>query len=202
MAAYISVTRDRDSGRVYPDPITGALQVDYTPSAFDRAHALEGAIAVCKILYVAGAREIDSYICGVAPFVRDDDDDDALEPEATQSEVLSSKQDDTDYDEEKGGYEIKDSRFLAWLEQVRRLGANPDNASASSAHQMGTCRMSATEDKGVVDMHGKVWGTKGLYVADSSVFPSASGVNPMITVMATADWIARAVDEDLKGKRA
>lgn len=184
MAAYISVTRDRDAGRVYPDPATGDLQIDYTPSVFDRAHALEGAIAVCKILYVQGARQIDSYVHGVDPFVQEDWE-------------LASQQDGSDCDE-KG---IKDPRFLAWLDQVRRLGANSDQVSCSSAHQMGTCRMSATEEKGVVDVHGKVWGIEDLYVADTSVFPSASGVNPMVTVMAIADWIARAVDEDLKGMK-
>lgn len=196
MAAYISVTRDRDAGRVYPDPVTGELQIDYTPSAFDRAHALEGALAVCKILYVTGAREIDAYVHGVAPFVRDDSE---LE-EFVVGGSSSSSEDEDDHPN-RGGYEIRDPRFLAWLAQARRLGANPDNAAASSAHQMGTCRMSATEDKGVVDAHGKVWGTQGLYVADTSVFPSASGVNPMVTAMAIADWIARAVDRDLKGSQ-
>lgn len=182
MAAYISVTRDRDAGRVYPDPATGDLQIDYTPSAFDRAHAVEGTIAICKILYVQGARQIDSYVYGVDPFVREDWE-------------FASQHDGGDCDEEG----IKDPRFLAWLDQVRRLGKNSENVSCSSAHQMGTCRMSATEENGVVDVRGKVWGTEGLYVADTSVFPSASGVNPMVTVMALADWIATAVDEDLKG---
>lgn len=190
MAAYISVTRDRDAGRVYVDPITGDLQVDYTPSAFDRAHTLEGTIAICKILYVNGACEIDSYVHGVDPFVRD-------EAELEQQQAADAKDDGDD-----GKDDIKDPRFLAWLAQVRRLGANPENVSSSSAHQMGTCRMSTTEDNGVVDVHGKVWGTQGLYVADTSVFPSASGVNPMVTVMAIADWIARAVDEDLKREKA
>jgi choline dehydrogenase-like flavoprotein len=58
---------------------------------------------------------------------------------------------------------------------------------------MGTCRMSAREKDGVVDPHGRVWGTEGLYVADASVFPSASGVNPMVTNMAISDYISRGV---------
>ena len=36
------------------------------------------------------------------------------------------------------------------------------------------------------------------YVADASVFPSASGVNPQITVMAIADWIANGIAEELE----
>lgn len=192
--AFISVTRDRDPGRVYLDPVTGGLQIEYTPSAFDRAHALEGALAICKILYVMGARDIDAFIHGLEPFVRED-----------TSELRSVKgSDESSTNVQEAGEEGEDAQingptFAAWLEKVRRLGAVPGNAPCASAHQMGTCRMSASGDGGVVDPQGKVWGTEGLYVADSSVFPSASGVNPMITVMAIADWIARAVDRDLKG---
>jgi len=48
-----------------------------------------------------------------------------------------------------------------------------------------------------VDPSGRVWGTQGLYVADTSVFPQASGVNPMITGMATARGIARGLAKHL-----
>jgi choline dehydrogenase-like flavoprotein len=47
-------------------------------------------------------------------------------------------------------------------------------------------------------MHGKVFGTEGLYVSDASVFPSASGVNPMITNMAISDWISQQLSDDIK----
>lgn len=64
---------------------------------------------------------------------------------------------------------------------------------------MGTCRMSATSKSGVVDPRGKVWGVDdGLYVADASVFPSASGVNPMVSVMGLADWISSGVIKEGK----
>lgn len=33
-----------------------------------------------------------------------------------------------------------------------------------------------------VDPRARVWGTESLYVADASVFPTASAVNPMLTV--------------------
>lgn len=188
-AGFISVARDRDPGRVLMDPATGDLQIDYTPSAFDRAHAIEGDLALCKIMYVTGAREINPFIHGVDPFVRDDAELQAAR--ATAEEAHASG----------GLFQIDDPRFSAWLDKARQLGNVLGNPPCSSAHQMGTCRMSASEDDGVVDAFGKVWATEGLYVADSSVFPSASGVNPMITVMAIADRIARAVDRDLKGQK-
>ena len=57
--------------------------------------------------------------------------------------------------------------------------------------------MSASPKRGVVDPEGRVWGTENLYVADASVFPSASGVNPMVTNMAIADMISRRIAEGL-----
>ena len=50
---------------------------------------------------------------------------------------------------------------------------------------MSTARMGGRRDA-VADPEGRVRGVRGLYVADASGFPSASGVNPMLTVMALA----------------
>ena len=55
-----------------------------------------------------------------------------------------------------------------------------------SAHQMGTARMSATAADGPIDPDGRVYGVEGLLVTDASAFPTASGVNPMLTIMALA----------------
>jgi choline dehydrogenase-like flavoprotein len=38
---------------------------------------------------------------------------------------------------------------------------------------------------------GAVYGLKGVYVADASIFPASSGVNPMITIMALARHVAK-----------
>ena len=45
----------------------------------------------------------------------------------------------------------------------------------------------------VCDPHGQVWDTPGLYVFDGSAFPTASGVNPMVTIEALAHMNARAL---------
>jgi choline dehydrogenase-like flavoprotein len=37
---------------------------------------------------------------------------------------------------------------------------------------------------------------RGLYVADASLFPTALGVNPMVTVMALAARVAAAAHSD------
>jgi choline dehydrogenase-like flavoprotein len=81
---------------------------------------------------------------------------------------------------------------LAWERfdaRVDHLGAGPNNLMLFSAHQMGTCRMGADPSKSVVDATGEVHGYQGLYLADGSIFPQASGVNPMITIMGLAHWI-------------
>lgn len=62
-------------------------------------------------------------------------------------------------------------------------------------HVFGTCRMSADPNTGTVDENGKVRGVDGVYLADASVFPSPSAVNPQATVMALADVISRRLGE-------
>ncbi len=59
-----------------------------------------------------------------------------------------------------------------------------------SAHQMGTAGIGSARDS-VSDPDGAVRGVRGLHVADASAFPNASGVNPMLTVMALARRNAR-----------
>ena len=66
-----------------------------------------------------------------------------------------------------------------------------------SAHQMGTCRMGADPRTSVCDERGAVRGIDGLFVADASLFPAASGVNPMVTVMT----VAKLVGEELVASR-
>ncbi len=52
-----------------------------------------------------------------------------------------------------------------------------------SAHQMGSCRMGTDAKTSVTNEYGEVHGVKGLFVADGSLFPAASGVNPMLSIL-------------------
>jgi choline dehydrogenase-like flavoprotein len=175
MVGYISIARDRDTGRVYPDPVDGRVRFTYHPSKFDKRHILAGLLANAKIQYVQGATEIFTVIPGMRPFVRD----------------TSTPQ---------SGDGINDPAFQTWLDEVQAKGFPTPESTFVSAHQMGTCRMSAVEKDGVVDPTGRVWGTEGVYVADASVFPSASGVNPMVTNMAISDWVSRGVAAGMGGR--
>lgn len=51
-------------------------------------------------------------------------------------------------------------------------------------HHMGTTRMHASPDQGVVDADGKVHGIANLFIAGSSVFPTAGFANPTLTIVA------------------
>jgi len=73
-----------------------------------------------------------------------------------------------------------------WLRRVDAAGWGPNEILLVTFHQMASCRMGASARTSVVDAENRVWGIRGLYIADASVFPSASGVNPMLTVMAIA----------------
>jgi choline dehydrogenase-like flavoprotein len=65
---------------------------------------------------------------------------------------------------------------------------------ARTAHPQGGNGMSADPAKGVVGSDFKVHGTENLYVADASVFPSAIGVNPQMTVMALAHLAGKYIE--------
>jgi nucleoside-diphosphate-sugar epimerase/choline dehydrogenase-like flavoprotein len=54
------------------------------------------------------------------------------------------------------------------------------------AHPTGTTRMSKRPEDGVVDTNCKVHGVDGLYIAGSSVFPTAGHANPTLTIVALA----------------
>lgn len=64
------------------------------------------------------------------------------------------------------------------------------NIECSSQHPLGTCRMGPDRKTSVVDPEGRVWGTRGLYVADGSIVPTSLGVNPQLTIMTLATRIA------------
>ena len=67
--------------------------------------------------------------------------------------------------------------------------------SIASAHPMGGCRIGTDPSNSVTNDRGKVHGLDWLYVADGSLFPGSSGVNPYVTIMALADRVAEGLRE-------
>ncbi|KAI3322933.1 long-chain fatty alcohol dehydrogenase [Xylariaceae sp. AK1471] len=166
MTCHISLCRDRDAGSVTPEPIDGSPVINYSPSKFDRAHIVKGLVGIAKLCYIEGAKSLFPAVPDVPPF-------ECKQPVDQR--------------------DIADEDFVKWLRLLERTTLDPLRTTFNSAHQMGTARMGSNAETSVVDESGKVWGYEGLFVADASVFPTASGVNPMITIMAIADRIARGV---------
>ena len=79
-----------------------------------------------------------------------------------------------------------DAGFDVFLKELLFRAERRAPLAVFSAHQMGTARMGSTAEAGAIDPEGRVYGVEGLLVADTSAFPTASGVNPMLTVMALA----------------
>lgn len=81
----------------------------------------------------------------------------------------------------------------AYLREVEERSLEPNRTMLFSAHQMGSARMASDARRGVIGPDHAVFGTRGLYVADGSAFPSASGVNPMLTILALAHRAAQSI---------
>jgi choline dehydrogenase-like flavoprotein len=93
-------------------------------------------------------------------------------------------------------YEIGTKADIPKLKDAVRN--NPDGLMLGSAHPQGGNRMGENEDKCVVDSNCKVFGFDNLYVCDASVFPTAVGVNPQLTVMALATITANKIIKNWK----
>lgn len=63
---------------------------------------------------------------------------------------------------------------------------------------MGTCRMGSCEETSAIDEDGECWEVDNLYVTDGSTFPSASGANPMVTILTISDMVSRRLVSRLK----
>jgi choline dehydrogenase-like flavoprotein len=83
-----------------------------------------------------------------------------------------------------------------------RRGYTKCRMSYITFHQMASCAMGADPARSVVGETGESHDVRGLYVVDASAFPTSSGVNPMITIMAIADHVARGILERCKRGRA
>jgi choline dehydrogenase-like flavoprotein len=66
----------------------------------------------------------------------------------------------------------------------------PQDLKLMAFHPLGTARMDARPEHGVLDANGRVHGTERVYVCDGSAVPSSLGVNPQITIMTLATRLA------------
>ena len=91
-----------------------------------------------------------------------------------------------------------------FVERVQRIALARGGWRLFTAHQMGTCRMGNDPKTSVADPWGQLHDTKGVWIGDGSAFPTASGTNPMVTIMALSHRTAEAIagrTEETHGSR-
>jgi hypothetical protein len=69
----------------------------------------------------------------------------------------------------------------------------PAELRLEAFHPMGTARIAADPREGACAADGSLHGTRDLYVADGSLFPTSVGVNPMMTIIAFSKQISRGI---------
>ncbi len=84
-----------------------------------------------------------------------------------------------------------------YLAAATQLPLRAGGVKLFSAAQMGTCRMGSDPEHSVADPRGELHDTRGAWIGDGSAFPTSSGTNPMITIMALARRTAKAIAQDL-----
>ena len=94
-------------------------------------------------------------------------------------------------------------RAYAWehaAELYRSVGAVAvtDTPPYPATHNMGTTRMSARPEDGVVDAYGRAHDVPNLYVSDGSVFTTGAAANPTLTIVALAIRQAEHLVEQLR----
>jgi choline dehydrogenase-like flavoprotein len=160
-ATFIALMRDTGEGRVTLDR-QGDPVLTYFPNATDSSALTRAMGELAKVAAAGGATRVASLYSHEL----------TLDAEGGRPGAIS------------------DEQLRAFASEARRRGLAPNMIPIFSAHQMGTCRLGGDARTAVADPWGEVFGVKGLFIGDASGFPTASGVNPMLSIMALAYRVA------------
>jgi len=169
IAPLIAIVRDTGAGGRVRSTGSGGVRIDYRMGPVEVATLRRGLMELARLGRAAGARDLVAL--GTPPA----------------------------WYRPSGGPEVQDRAFAAYVERLASFDFAPNRGMVFSAHQMGTARMGADPHDHAVDPRGRVRADErgtvvpGLYVGDASLFPTAVGVNPMITIMVLARRVARTV---------
>ena len=169
-APLVGIVRDADGGRVSTTR-SGRARIDYRLSDRDAATARFALAGWPSCARAAGA---DRLVAVASPGVWHD---------------MSAQRD-------------SDAGWSAFMGEIANFDFRPNRGTVFSAHQMSSARAGAGPKTSATDPWGRVRAdaqgatVPGVYVADASLFPTAVGVNPMVTVMTLAARVARTVHED------
>jgi choline dehydrogenase-like flavoprotein len=134
----------------------GRPKVHYKISDYDRSRMIDGIKTGIRLLFAAGAQEVSFS---------------SFEKPLFQTSMLRSNTITPDMD----------------LDQVMStFKLIPNQTMMFGAHMMGGNKIGIDPRDSVVNGDYQVWGTKDLYVIDSSIFPESMGANPMQTIYTCA----------------
>jgi choline dehydrogenase-like flavoprotein len=80
-----------------------------------------------------------------------------------------------------------------FIARAQRVPLRAGGHKLFSAHQMGSCRMGTDPETSVANPWGELHDTPGVWIGDGSAFPTPSGTNPMVSIMALAHRTAEAI---------
>ena len=170
----IAITRDGGEGRTQLTR-AGRVRIDYDLDDDGRSTLRHALVSMARLARAGGAREI---LAVGAPLRRHLVD----------------------------GAADEGRRFATFELDLGGTDFSPHRGTVTSAHQMGTIRAGAEAADHPADARGRLRtdsrGTivPGLYVADTSAFPTGIGVNPMITILALGRRVARTVAAEAAGR--
>src|SRR3954454_7222612 len=72
----------------------------------------------------------------------------------------------------------------AFVDKAQRVPLRAGGQRLFSAHQMGSCRMGTDPATSVANPWGELHNAKGVWIGDGSAFPTPTGTNPMVSIMA------------------
>jgi len=87
------------------------------------------------------------------------------------------------------------ARFAA---DADACGWDAGHCTYGSFHIMGSARMGGSPETSACNPRGETWEVRDLYVCDASAFPTASGVNPMISIESIAHMNASGIADALR----
>ena len=81
----------------------------------------------------------------------------------------------------------------AFIATAQKVPLRAGGQRLFSAHQMGSCRMGNDPATSVAGPFGELHDTPGVWIGDGSAFPTPTGTNPMVSIMALAHRTAEAI---------
>ena len=185
--------------------------VHYALSKRDKATMLAGARRAAEVMAAAGADavlDLEPHARARFLFVEGGGDGAAaaLPLFASDADEEALRESDSSHARLRAGAPGRDRAqhpaFRHWLDERQAAGIVPGRTPLFSAHQMGTARLGRDPESSVLDADGACWEVAGLYALDASTFPTATGVNPMVTTEAISYMLSARLAAKLRRREA